>query len=64
MKETNESDLSDAKLIKANLEETNLTGVKLSGTLMKGVILCNTTMPDRSVIYVETRDISVIYSGC
>ena len=56
LKETNKSDLSDAnlssaKLIKANLKETNLTGVKLSGTLMKGVILCNTTMPDGSVIY-------------
>jgi|TARA_B110001450_G_scaffold94104_1_gene89251 uncharacterized protein YjbI with pentapeptide repeats len=46
LKETNECNLSEA-----NLEATNLTGANLSGTLMKGITLCNTTMPDGSVIY-------------
>ena len=33
------------------LEGTNLTGAVLTGAYMKGAILCNTTMPDGSVIY-------------
>ena len=40
------ADLSDANLAGANLDGTNLTGAA-----MKGITLCNTTMPDGSVIY-------------
>ena len=38
--------LTDARLLSANLESANLRGAA-----MRGVILCNTTMPDGSVIY-------------
>ena len=49
LKDTNkcvECDLSGADLLEANLE-----GANLSGAFMKGAILCNTIMPDGSVIY-------------
>ena len=60
------ADLSGADLIGANLIEAilrranlwmadlgaaNLTEAVLRGTYMNGTILCNTTMPDGSVIY-------------
>lgn len=50
------ADLVGAKLSGADLTGTNLSGAKLfeanlSRTIMTGVILCNTTMPDGSVIY-------------
>jgi uncharacterized protein YjbI with pentapeptide repeats len=45
------ADLTGANLTGANLEAANLEAANLSGTLMKGAILCNTTMPDGSVIY-------------
>ena len=35
----------------ANLEGADLEGANLEGAKMKGAILCNTTMPDGSVIY-------------
>ena len=49
-------DLSDANLVGANLsdsnlESANLESANLSGAIMQGAILCNTTMPDGSVIY-------------
>ena len=48
--------LRDANLRDANLENANLGGAYLEGaklifTNMNGAILCNTTMPDGSVIY-------------
>ena len=50
------ADLSGAILIYAdlsgaNLGGTNLDGANLYGAQMMGAILCNTTMPDGSVIY-------------
>ena len=50
------ANLRSAKLVGANLTRTNLEGAKLrgadlTGVYMKGAILCNTTMPDGSVIY-------------
>ncbi len=45
------ADLGEANLMGAMLWDANLMGAKLSGALMKGAILCNTTMPDGSVIY-------------
>jgi uncharacterized protein YjbI with pentapeptide repeats len=59
LKDTNEcracdlsaTDLSKAYLMGANLREANLRGADLSFAKMKIVILCNTTMPDGSVIY-------------
>ena len=52
------STLMSANLIRANLKGANLEGVNLYGAnlsnaRMKGVILCNTTMPDGSVIYSD-----------
>jgi len=49
-------DLAGAALFRADLEDANLGGATLRGadlnfTYMNGVILCNTTMPDSSVIY-------------
>ena len=44
-------DLSDANLVGANLSDSNLESANLSGAIMQGAILCNTTMPDGSVIY-------------
>ena len=55
------ADLSKADLSKANLKGAYLKGADLSGAnlsgaslnyaIMNSVILCNTTMPDGSVIY-------------
>ena len=50
------ADLSGANLEEANLKGANLAGAnlneaRLSYAYMKGAILCNTTMPDGSVIY-------------
>jgi len=55
------ADLRDTNLSGADLSSTNLNGADLSSAFlrnakmryarMKGVILCNTTMPDGSVIY-------------
>jgi uncharacterized protein YjbI with pentapeptide repeats len=45
------ADLSDAGLSDADLFGADLPGANLSKTLMNGAILCNTTMPDGSVIY-------------
>ena len=49
------TNLSGAKLISANLRGADLGGVdlggaNLSGAYMQGAALCNTTMPDGSVI--------------
>ena len=51
------ADLSGAILIYANLSGANLGGAflggaNLYGAYMNGAILCNTTMPDGSVIYI------------
>ena len=43
--------LNDADLSRANLSRANLSRAKLTSTIMNGGILCNTTMPDGSVIY-------------
>jgi len=64
LKETNEClgcELISANLANANLNGADLSEAKLSGanlkeaildyTIMDGAILCNTTMPDGSVIY-------------
>jgi len=40
-----------ANLRDAGLGGANLRDADLEGALMKGAILCNTTMPDGSVIY-------------
>ena len=50
------TDLRDADLMGANLRGASLSGANLSGAdltyvTMTGAILCNTTMPDGSVIY-------------
>ena len=45
------ADLTKAYLNEANLTGANLTGANLSYVDMQGAILCNTTMPDSSVIY-------------
>ena len=55
------ADLSKANLFNANLRNAdlrfadlsgaNLSGAKLSLALINGAILCNTTMPDGSVLY-------------
>ena len=44
------TNLSGAKLISANLRGADLGGANLSGAYMQGAALCNTTMPDGSVI--------------
>ena len=46
-----EVDLTDADLIGADLTGADLSGTDLGRVTMKGVILCNTTMPNGSVIY-------------
>lgn len=51
-----DADLSSADLWGANLQgadlaSANLQGAALEGAIMKDVILCNTIMPDGSVIY-------------
>ena len=54
LKATNECancDLSGANLEGAFLAGAFLKGANLSWAKMRGVILCNTTMPDGSVIY-------------
>ncbi|MDA9250029.1 pentapeptide repeat-containing protein [bacterium] len=54
LKDTNtcwECDLSGADLSGADLSGANLSEAILRYTYMNGAILCNTTMPDGSVIY-------------
>lgn len=51
-----EANLEGANLMDANLEGTDLSGANLKDAnlnlaRMKGAILCNTTMPDGSMIY-------------
>ena len=46
-----ECDLKGADLRLSNLNGANLAGADLSYANMQGAILCNTTMPDGSVIY-------------
>ena len=46
-----EAILRRANLWMADLGAANLTEAVLRGTYMNGTILCNTTMPDGSVIY-------------
>ena len=51
-----ECDLNGANLSGAGLKDANLTGANLNEAnltkaIMNGAILCNTTMPDGSVIY-------------
>ena len=43
--------LKGADLSHANLSGTNLRDANLSYARMNGAILCNTTMPDDSVVY-------------
>ena len=43
--------LQDANLQDAVLRDAVLRDARLIGAIMNGVILCNTTMPDGSVIY-------------
>ena len=45
------ANLTEANLMDVDLRGADLRGAKLSYTIMKGAILCNTTMPDGSVIY-------------
>ncbi len=45
------ANLRGANLLAASLKGANLGNAKLRIALMKGAILCNTTMPDGSVIY-------------
>ena len=44
LKDTNECRICD-------LTNANLSGANLFGAIMQSAILCNTTMPDGSVIY-------------
>ena len=51
-----DADLRSATLWDANLQDVDLSSAvlrdaRLIGAIMNGVILCNTTMPDGSVIY-------------
>jgi len=46
-----DADLTNAHLGGANLSGANLTEAELNYAFMKSVILCNTTMPDGSVLY-------------
>ena len=46
-----ETVLRGTKLQRADLSGANLSGADLSYAIMNGAILCNTTMPDDSVIY-------------
>jgi len=43
--------LREANITGANLGGADLTGANLTRAYMNGAILCNTTMPDGSVIY-------------
>ena len=45
------ANLQDANLQDADLRDAVLRDARLIGAIMNGVILCNTTMPDGSVIY-------------
>ena len=45
------ANLSNANLRFADLSGANLSGADLSLALINGAILCNTTMPDGSVLY-------------
>jgi uncharacterized protein YjbI with pentapeptide repeats len=38
-------------LVSADLSDANLDGTNLTGAAMKGITLCNTIMPDGSVLY-------------
>jgi uncharacterized protein YjbI with pentapeptide repeats len=49
--ECEECDLSGAVLAWADLEGANLGGANLEYANMNGAILCNTTMPNKFVIY-------------
>ncbi len=49
LKDTNECVKCD--LADANLSGADLGGTNLSGAYMQGAALCNTIMPDGSVIY-------------
>ena len=46
-----DADLGGAILSGADLDGANLDGANLTFARMKGAILCNTIMPDGSVIY-------------
>ena len=46
-----EVNLEGTTTIAANLQGANLEGANLNYAYMNGAILCNTTMPDGSVIY-------------
>ena len=41
----------ECDLTEANLRGADLSGANLTGTYMNGAILCNTIMPDGSVLY-------------
>ena len=45
------ANLVEALMRNADFTDANLTGADLTGANLKGAILCNTTMPDGSVIY-------------
>ena len=45
------TNLTDANLTEADLSGTDLTNANLKGEKLRGTILCNTTMPDGSVIH-------------
>ena len=45
------ANLANTELINANLGGANLEGAELRYANMNGAILCNTTVPDGSVIY-------------
>ena len=45
------ANLNNANLNNANLNNANLKGANLKGANLKGANLCNTIMPDASVIY-------------
>ena len=46
-----ECDLSEANLWGATIRGANLSGANLYGAELREAILCNTTVPDGSVIY-------------
>lgn len=51
MADLTDADLRLAYLGEANLSGADLTGAKITRAYMNGATLCNTTMPDGSVIY-------------
>ena len=46
-----ECNLTGANLRNANLSGADLTNANISGAMMNDVILCNTIMPDGSVLF-------------